>query len=138
MVLLRHLRPSLIKDYCRWTQIGFARLCHKLAQCCSRTLLQGTHEFTWDRVDSRQPSTEAPFIKLLSSTGTTDTGPVVCSRPIQTEDQDWRRKQSLTPAIPVKMRRAHSTEIAAALKIEGSRSLIFDSHRRLRFVRFVR
>src|SRR5438067_8781729 len=83
MVLLRHLRVSLIKGYCRWTQIGFARLCHKLAPCCSRTLLQGTHESTRDRVDSKQPLTQAPFIKVLSSTGTTDTGPVVWSRPIQ-------------------------------------------------------
>src|SRR6266480_2012099 len=74
MVLLRHLRPSLIEDYCRWTQIGFARLCHKLEPCCSRTLLQGRHEFTRDRVDLRQPSTEAPFIKLLSSNGTMSIG----------------------------------------------------------------
>src|SRR6266705_2917547 len=94
MVLLRHLRPSLIKDYCRWTQIGFARLCHKLAPCCSRTLLQEHTNLLGAELDSKQPSTEAPFIKLLSSTGTTDTGPVICSRPIQTEDQDWRRKQS--------------------------------------------
>src|SRR5206468_1701716 len=103
MVLLRHLRPSLIKDYCRWTQIGFARLCHKLTPCCSRTLLQGTHEFTRDRVDSKQPLTQAPFIKLLSSTGTTDTGPCGLEQTNTTEDQDWRRKQS--PAMPAKMRR---------------------------------
>src|SRR5438105_15827521 len=36
--------------------------------------------------------------------------------------------------IPTKMSRARSTEIAAVLKIRGSRSLVrFDSHRRLSF-----
>src|SRR6266700_3048824 len=113
MVLLHHLRPSLIKDYRCWTQIGFARLRHKLAPCRSRTLLQGTHEFTRDRVDSRQPSAEAPFIKLLSSSGTTDTG--LWSVADQYRPRIKIGGANSPPAIPAKMRRARSTETAAVL-----------------------
>src|SRR5947208_13384935 len=119
MVLLRHSRPSLIKDYCRWTQIGFARLCHKLTPCCSRTLLQGTHEFTWDRVDSKQPSTEAPFIKLFVI-NRDRYWRVVCRRLIQLRIKIGDANSPSPQPIPAKMRGARSTEIAAVLKIRGS------------------